>query len=343
MSIRGFLDDISPSQASGWAFSPEEPGGLLVQALLNTEIIGEAIANIERPDLREAGIGDGRCGFTIQFRRRIDPAYLPFIAVKPDGSDVEFTRWHPTGLVEFLSALYRGHPANGRHRSLFGGLWTDRVNAAALLRGKLAAGQIGQEDEPKLAALIENGFAVLDASDALPAATQVDAGLVGAELGPDTVRLLMAILEDHPVVLSAGIVSESQPLGQPSTLSELGGQNECLMLVAPLGEKEVCLEVVRASHCLPEFTAEGKSRWLEPDAVAGCLDGLRQSGFLDVVRLPPGSVAMVGPGTLQRVCGEGATRALRLVVVPERDIPATLATLGERAPIRVGERIDAWL
>lgn len=343
MIIRGSLDAVSSEHAAGWAYSPQTKDEMRVQAILNTEIIGEAVANLSRPDLKEAGFGDGKCGFDIRFRRPIGAVYLPFVVVKLDGCDLEFPRWHPTGLVEFFSAVYRGHPASGRHRSVFGGLWTDRVNAAAVLRGKLDAEQVDPQDGPTLNALIDNGVVVLNERERLPEASQVSAGLVSSLFEIETLRPLMAILEDRPVVLSAGIVSEPQPLGQPSTLSELGGQNECLVLVAPLGSQEVQLEVVRASHCFPEFTVQGRSRWLDANGADGYLDGLRQGGFLDVFNVPPGSVAVVGPGTLQRIRCEAGAQALRLVVVPGRGVPAHLLADSTRKETAVGDRVRAWL
>lgn len=343
MIIRGSLDAISSDRAAGWAFSPQTKDGLRVQAILNTEIIGEAVANLDRPDLKNAGFGDGKCGFDIRFNRPIGATYLPFVAVKPDGCDLEFPRWHPTGLIEFFSAVFRGHPASGRHRSVFGGLWIDRVNAPAVLRGKLDAGQVAAQDGPTLGALIENGVVVLNERERLPASSEVSARLVSALFEVETLRPLLAILEDRPVVLSAGIVSEPQPLSQPSTLSELGGQTECLMLVAPLGAEGVQIEVVRASHRLPEFTSRGRSRWLEANAVADSLEGLRQGGFLDVHDVAPGSVAIVGPGTLQRIRCKGGAQALRLVVVPGRGVPAHLLADSTRKETVVGDRVRAWL
>ena len=113
----------------GWAYSAESREKLTVQALLNHTIIGETIAELYRPDLAAVGFGDGYCGYHIGFYQEIDPLYLPFVVVKIDGGDVDLPRSSISGYSDFFAALYKQHPVTGRHRSVFGGLWTDRIDA----------------------------------------------------------------------------------------------------------------------------------------------------------------------------------------------------------------------
>ena len=140
MSLRGSLDVVTPEYATGWAFCPGSLERVSVQAMLNREIIGEAVANLYRSDLAEVGFGDGNIGFSIAFYRPIDSLYLPFVVVRPEGSDAELPRWTPTGFVEFFKAVYAAYPMTGRPRTIFGGLWTDRTDAAAVLKGKTDIG-----------------------------------------------------------------------------------------------------------------------------------------------------------------------------------------------------------
>ena len=53
-------------------------------------------------------------------------------------------------------------------------------------------------------------------------------------------------------------------------------------------------------------------------------DDLYQQGMLDRHVLPPGSLAIIGPGVLHSVHGGRENEALRLVVVPARGFPLKL-------------------
>ena len=57
MSIRGSIDSLSPTGASGWAFDANQPvRPVTLQALLDGRVIGEATAEQDRPDLLAAGL-----------------------------------------------------------------------------------------------------------------------------------------------------------------------------------------------------------------------------------------------------------------------------------------------
>jgi hypothetical protein len=215
MSIRGSLDVITPAGATGWAYAPEERF-LTVQALLGHQVIGEAVANMHRADLAAAGIGDGNCGYAITFYEGLSPLHLPFVSVKPEGGDVELPRVTAAGFGEFFQALYRQWPASGRHRSVLGGLWTDRVDAAALLRGKRETGAIGAAAAGAVDDLIQAGMMLLALPPGRPGSWE-DEGHT-AEAGarrafetalhaPEVVAALRVVLEDHPLVLSPGPVA----------------------------------------------------------------------------------------------------------------------------------------
>ena len=342
MIIRGALDEVSSRHVAGWAFCPDIESRLVVQARLGTEVIGEAVADGYRADLFELRMGDGKCAFKIQFRRELAPAYLPFVTVRPEGCDLELPRWHPLGLVEYFGAVFRGRPAAGRHRSIFGGLWIGRVDAAAVLRGKLEIGQIAREDAPAVAGLVQDGVAVVEGQPGLPEAGAVDAALLGRLFGADLARLLQGVLEDRLVVLGAEIVAASLPVRQASTESGMAGQNEVLALVAPLGRAAVQVDVVRGSHAAPEFTADGRSRWVDAGAVGAGLEALAGHGLLDGYAVTPGSVAIVAPGTLYALrCQDGA--ALHLVVVPARGVPASAMQSGRAPQTLAPNGVQIWL
>jgi len=314
--IRGSLDVITPTEAHGWAFSSVTNEPVLVQAVLNQEIVGEALAENHRPDLAAAGFGNGNSGYVIKYFRQIDPLYLPFISVKVNGGDAELPRAPQLGFVDFITSFHRTSPSAGRHRSLLGGLWTDRTDASALLRGKMQIGQVDSHMAAVLDHLVNHGFATLPVN----AASHDGAWLTGlqtaalrlmqdAALAP----LLRVVLSDVPLVAKVEWVEPGEmPLAQPSTRNASPSPAECLDIVVPLGGG-VKLDVVRESHKLPEFTPNGASRWADPAARA-----VNAHHFLDSYDLEPGTVAIIGAGTIYAPRCKGESSVAQILTVPER-------------------------
>ena len=66
----GHLDTATHERFSGWAWSPDDPEATLeIELLADGGVIGRATANEPRPDVREAGFGHGRYGFTFELPR----------------------------------------------------------------------------------------------------------------------------------------------------------------------------------------------------------------------------------------------------------------------------------
>lgn len=62
--VRGVLDHVGHDRIVGWAQNPDAPDAPVALCILaNGSPIGQAIADIHRPDLEQAEIGDGRHGF----------------------------------------------------------------------------------------------------------------------------------------------------------------------------------------------------------------------------------------------------------------------------------------
>jgi hypothetical protein len=345
MSIRGSLDIVTTDHVSGWAFSPDFPDSIFVQAILNGEIIGEGVANIFRDDLAAAGFGNGECGYTIQFNRPIDPLFLPFIAVRPDGGDAELPRWTPTGMVEFFSMFYRSHPAAGRHRSVLGGLWSNRIDAAAVLDGKVEIGQVTAAEAEALGRMVRDGLTVVEDVAELPADADADDETIDRVLRGPLLRLLQLELDDQPVVLKAEIANATRPLAQPSTEMELPSPAECLLVVVPLGRQaSVHVDALRQSHLLPEFNRDGVSRWVRSGAtdITEAAE-LENHGLLDRHEVPSGTAAIVDPGLLHALRYESQARALRLLVVPARGMPARLLQDPARQEMVTSKNVHIWL
>ena len=169
------------------------------------------------------------------------------------------------GFVEFFSALYRDHPSAGRSRSVFGGLWTDRTDAAALLNAKVQIGQIADEPASVVGGVIHHGIAIVsETGNDINPTKRSDSALLEQLAAileePRMLAVLRSVFEDNLLVLSAeelrGCDTE---LVQPSAEARHPSPGECLVIVAPFAEAEITVEIVRDSHLLPEFTPAGSA------------------------------------------------------------------------------------
>ncbi len=347
MSLRGSVDSLDVEGASGWIFDGDRGRPVVVQAMLDGRVIGEAPAELPRPDLASAGLGDGRCGFQIAFYDAVDPGLLPFVAVRPQGGDVELPRTNLTGFGEYFRALHARFPGAGRHRSVFGGLWTDRTDAARLLAGRVASGATPADLAPALRSLISEGYVLLKSALAPTGFAAAEMALVGSldagrpldprsehaarrllEALPGVVfrnvalRALRAILDDNPIVYRAALSRGSGgPFGQASTVEALPSPAECVAMIACAGDEPATIDLVRGSHALPEFTSDGRSRWLVAGSGAGV--ELAESHALSVehVEIGPLDLVLVGPGTLHRLRAPEGTTGVTALCAPSRISP----------------------
>ncbi|MBE7212030.1 MAG: glycosyltransferase [Gluconacetobacter diazotrophicus] len=90
--LRGRIDEADRTRLRGWALDethPNRPATLLVT--LNGSLLGRLVANRFRPDLRDAGIGDGRHGFELRFETPLSPLvpHLLRITDELDGSELD--------------------------------------------------------------------------------------------------------------------------------------------------------------------------------------------------------------------------------------------------------------
>ena len=93
----------------------------------------------------------------------------------------------------------------------FGGLWTDRTDAAAVLKGKTAIGQIGSAAAAAIAPLVHSGISVF-ASGAKLGSRQTPAEFAASMVDDQlTLAVLRAVLEDNPIVLNASNPETENP------------------------------------------------------------------------------------------------------------------------------------
>lgn len=346
MILRGSVDSLTATGAQGWIFTGGLDGPVVVQALLNGGIIGEATADIARPDLAAAGFGDGRCGFAIEFYDAMEATKLPFIVLRPIGTDIDLPRTSLSGFGDFFRCLHARRPGSGHHRSVFGGLWTDRTDAARLLAGRIAAGATPADLEPTLRGFIDEGFAVLRSALAPVGISPAEAALMesldaGRPLDPRTdyaarrlletlpgivfrdvpLRILRGLLDDHPTAYRAEITRGTDArFTQPSSAEALSSPAECVLVLACAGEDGLLLDVVRNSHALPEFTPDGRSRWLT-QAEAGVEVAAQQAMAVDTVELGPRDIAIIAAGTLHRIRTTETSAGLSVWCAPMRVTP----------------------
>jgi hypothetical protein len=331
VTIRGSIDAVTTKGASGWAHEEGRRNDLTVQAILSHEVIGDAAATEHRPDLAAVGLGKGNCGYTIEFYREIDPLYLPFVSIKVDGGDVELPRAGQVGFSEFFTAFYRAHPAAGRPRSMLGGLWTDRTDAAAMLKSKTDIGQISSEVAAVISQLVHDGIAIVAQSAVVPTNGSDDrltSDRIGALIeDPLTLAALRAVLEDHPLAITAEMVTTLDTrLIQPSAEVDLPSPAECVVVIASVTEQPVAVEIVRNSHHLPEFTPGGISRWSRGQAHAGIEVAVAQQGLMTLYDIASGSAAIIGPGTIYQLRCSNGCEGLKVCCVPARALPLTIAS-----------------
>ncbi|HWB51433.1 MAG TPA: hypothetical protein VG651_20135 [Stellaceae bacterium] len=328
MTIRGTVDAVTTKGATGWAYAPGRRDDIVVQAVLSHEVIGDAVATGYRPDLAAVGMGKGNCGYTIEFYREIDPLYLPFVSVKVDGGDAELPRAGQLGFSEFFTALHGAHPAAGRSRSVLGGLWTDRTDAAAMLKAKTEIGQIAPEVAPIVGQLVHLGIAIVEPLEGFhdrPAGEPDGARLARFLEATPLLTALRAVLEDNPLVVAAAPCHGDTALVQPSAESRLPSAAECLVVATPAADHDIAVEIVRDSHRLPEFTPGGVSRWANGQVHAGIEIAAARQGLLTRHALSPGAAALIGPGTIYRLrCSEEAA-GLKMICAPARAMPMALA------------------
>lgn len=354
----------------GWAYCSGSREKLTVQALLNNAIVGESIADIHRPDLAAVGMGDGSCGYHITFYQAVDPLYLPFVVVKLEGGDVDMPRSTLSGYSDFFAALYKKHPVTGRHRSVFGGLWTDRIDAVAMLKDRTEIGMVPAGIAPLIAGFLQTGLTTIETGSPQgvtsggtvksPVATKRGGSMTGASprgKTPDLAEavcnalqskpvldVLQAILESAPLALNTAIVEGMEEnYRQISAMEVLRSPAECLALIVPLDDKAVELDVIRDSHLFPEFSAEGQSRWIDPSSGAAIEVALREHGMVDHYTVQPGSVAIAGPGLIHRVRTEPGAIALRVHCTPSRIAPLDRMLDGSRKEIALESGARVWM
>jgi glycosyltransferase involved in cell wall biosynthesis len=86
--VQGAVDTLTHWGATGWAWMPGTPDAAVsIEAVLDGEVIGRAVADQMRPDLARRTQGTGRYGFTLTFERALPGDKAPEVrALGPRGA-----------------------------------------------------------------------------------------------------------------------------------------------------------------------------------------------------------------------------------------------------------------
>jgi SGNH hydrolase-like domain, acetyltransferase AlgX len=94
-SIEGHLEAVVDGRAVGWAWDPQRPQEPLeVEVLVDEEPVATARADVERPVLAAAGIGDGRYGFDVPLPGQLaqDSVHVIRVTAGPERQEVAAAR-----------------------------------------------------------------------------------------------------------------------------------------------------------------------------------------------------------------------------------------------------------
>ncbi len=95
-AVTGYVDRVDRAGLTGWAWDAGDPSAHVTLRVLDGEaVIGRVTANAFRPDLVDAGIGDGRRGFTLAFPGGLAPHVPHLIRVvrDSDGAELNGSPW----------------------------------------------------------------------------------------------------------------------------------------------------------------------------------------------------------------------------------------------------------
>jgi hypothetical protein len=141
--IRGAIEVVSTEAVQGWIYCPQPAGASqTILAFSGKQCVGAGRANVYRPDLADAGLGDGNLGF--QFPISIAPDLVQTIVVKFEGSDAVI-------LQSGASVRNEGSYAAGLKREAV-------LGQMGRLKWALKHGRIGQTDFDFLRTLYSLGL-----------------------------------------------------------------------------------------------------------------------------------------------------------------------------------------
>ena len=131
--------------------------------MLGEAVIAHPVADQFRADLKEAGVGDGHCAFSVKTPAFVPKSDLPRVRVRLEHSLVFL------GSIGAEGAAASGGAGRETH-SLFGGLWiVDRYDWMERLAQKHRTGAISDALSEEICRFVRDGYLVIEG--AVPAKT----------------------------------------------------------------------------------------------------------------------------------------------------------------------------
>jgi hypothetical protein len=89
--LEGYVERAAAWKIEGWALNVDHPDlPVLLEVCLRNRVIGQVVARNHRPDLQEAGKGNGCCAFSVALPERLRPEILPTLRIRraADGAEL---------------------------------------------------------------------------------------------------------------------------------------------------------------------------------------------------------------------------------------------------------------
>jgi hypothetical protein len=92
--LDGDVAEFDRCHARGWALDKMHPTSVRVvlEFAIGGKVVGHALANVRRPDLEMAGLGDGRCGFSARLSPPLDAGRHAIVEVRRVGDGAAMPR-----------------------------------------------------------------------------------------------------------------------------------------------------------------------------------------------------------------------------------------------------------
>jgi hypothetical protein len=152
MRVRGHVDKCDSEAIEGWIFDADAPDSRIgLNIFMGGTKVGECAAEIFRPDLAAAGLGDGNIAFSFKV-----PPFLPRTAIE----DVQI-RVAGSDLLMPLPVAAKAKTDEVPTLSRFGGLWIDRADWMDQLAFKHRKGEMDDQTVLQVFRFVRDGYLVI--------------------------------------------------------------------------------------------------------------------------------------------------------------------------------------
>lgn len=159
--VNGRVDAIDQGRVFGWAFDPAEPQRrVAIRVILDGKTIAEAAADLDRPDLKRNGIGDGKHAFEIALPEPAASRASDVVVVAVNGPDNQQALRVPRPSEQAAEALIAAPLTKVLDRLdvLMGAQRQLQISQRSFMRTQ----QIDDTGEAEMVGLIDIGTAVAD-------------------------------------------------------------------------------------------------------------------------------------------------------------------------------------